>query len=110
MRLPNGERAVVDINKLRGYCLSATHPHGRHKARVFASALGITPGDAEVFVNRFSGAALEREAVPGASDAFGPRYSIDVPVVGPKGGAIVRSCWLVRRDDGVPRLTTCYVL
>ena len=28
--------------KLRSYCLNPRHPRGRHKARVFASALGIT--------------------------------------------------------------------
>jgi hypothetical protein len=42
MRLPNAERAFVDTEKLRDYCLSQTHPRGRHKARVFAEALGMT--------------------------------------------------------------------
>lgn len=37
MKLPNGDRAVVDIVKLTDYCLSTTHPRGRHKARVFAA-------------------------------------------------------------------------
>jgi hypothetical protein len=42
MRLPNAERALVDLDKLRDDCLNPAHPRGRHKARVFASALGIT--------------------------------------------------------------------
>jgi hypothetical protein len=42
MSLPNGERAIVEVAKLRDYCLSPTHPRGRHKARVFAASLGIT--------------------------------------------------------------------
>jgi len=46
MKLPNGDRAVVDIEKLRGYCLNPRHPRGRNKARVFASA-GIAEADAE---------------------------------------------------------------
>ena len=41
MRLPNPSRAFVDASKLRDYCLNAQHPRGRHKARVFASALGL---------------------------------------------------------------------
>jgi hypothetical protein len=45
MSLPNGERAIVDERKLREYCLSAVHPRGRHKARVFASVLGIQQRD-----------------------------------------------------------------
>jgi len=47
MKLPGGSNAVVDIAKLRDYCLSATHPRGRHKARVFASSLGLTYADAD---------------------------------------------------------------
>ncbi len=31
MKLPNAERAVVDLAKLRHYCLNPTHPRGRHK-------------------------------------------------------------------------------
>ncbi|WP_200235400.1 DUF6883 domain-containing protein [Thiohalocapsa halophila] len=45
MKLPNANQAVVDLEKLRGYCLNPAHPRGRHKARVFAAALGITAGE-----------------------------------------------------------------
>ncbi len=45
MKLPGGEHAVVDLAKLRDYCLNALHPRGRRKARVFASALGLTQTD-----------------------------------------------------------------
>ena len=47
MTLPNADRAIVDLAKLRDYCLSTTHPVGRHKAVVFQSALGLTAADAE---------------------------------------------------------------
>ena len=40
--LPNPDRAVVDLAKLRDYCLNPQHEEGKHKARVFASALGLT--------------------------------------------------------------------
>lgn len=45
--LPNAGRAVVDIRKLRDYCLNPWHEDGKHKARVFASALGLGELDAE---------------------------------------------------------------
>jgi hypothetical protein len=35
MKLPNGEAAFIDLAKLRDYSLSAMHPEGKHKARVF---------------------------------------------------------------------------
>ena len=47
MKLPNGERAIADIAKLRDYCLCLDHYRGRHKARVFAAALGLAAGEAE---------------------------------------------------------------
>jgi hypothetical protein len=45
-KLPNPDDAVVDIRKLRDYCLNPAHPRGRNKARVFASVLGLTASDA----------------------------------------------------------------
>jgi hypothetical protein len=47
MTIPHAERAVVDIRKLRDYCLNPTHDEGKHKARLFVAALGMTRGDAE---------------------------------------------------------------
>ncbi|CAN5134172.1 hypothetical protein BH20ACI1_BH20ACI1_07160 [soil metagenome] len=47
MFVPNAESAVVDIRKLRDYCLNPNHEIGKHKARVFASALNLTENDAE---------------------------------------------------------------
>ena len=37
MRLPGGERALIDPEKLRDYVLSRAHPVGRFKAAFFAS-------------------------------------------------------------------------
>lgn len=47
MKLPDGEDAVVPIEKLQDYCLNAHHPRGKHKARVFAASLGLNAGDAQ---------------------------------------------------------------
>jgi len=46
MFIPNAERVVVDIRKLRDYCLNSLHDDGKHKARLFA-AVGITANDVE---------------------------------------------------------------
>jgi len=46
MKVPNADGTIVDILKLTNYCLSYEHPRGRHKARVFRSALGLTAIDA----------------------------------------------------------------
>ena len=110
MRLPNAEYAIVDMVKLRDYCLSSTHPRGRRKARVFAATLGLGAHDAELLRDTILRAALSDEAIVGESDAYGRRYVIDFRMRGPKGEAVVRSTWIVRTDEQVPRLTSCYVL
>ena len=42
MRLPNAENAFIDVRKLTEYVLDTADARGRHKARVFATALGLT--------------------------------------------------------------------
>ena len=77
MTLPGGENAVVDIDKLRDYCLNPLHSRGRHKARVFASTLGLTQADADFLRMELLSAAREGESIEGESDEFGNRYTID---------------------------------
>ena len=73
MKLPGGERAVVDIAKLRDYCLNDLHPRGRHKARVFASALGLTVAEADVLQRSLLNAAREGNAQASDIDDYGQR-------------------------------------
>ena len=110
MRLPNPERAVVQIEKLRDYCLSTEHPRGRNKARVFESALGLTSRDASPLRDALLDAARSKEAIRTEKDDFGQRYMLDFIMSGPKGRAWVRSSWIVRRGEDFPRLTSCYVI
>src|SRR5262245_36135654 len=110
MKLPNGDSAVVDIVKLRDYCLSPIHPRGRHKARVFAAALGLTADDADFLRERLLEAAVNAEATATDKDEYGQRYVVDFPLNGPNGTASVRSSWIIKTDEDIPRLTSCYVL
>jgi hypothetical protein len=110
MQLPNGDQAIVDIFKLREYCLNPIHPRGRHKARVFAAVLGLTAADAEQLQRALLDAARSGDAIPNEHDAFGQRYAIDFLMHGPRGAAMVRSAWIVRTDEDTPRLASCYVL
>ena len=70
MKLPNGERAVVDVRKLQDYCLNPHHSRGRNKARVFA-AVGIGQADAELLREALLGAAKNAEVQPGAPGPYG---------------------------------------
>jgi hypothetical protein len=110
MKLPGGDRATVDIAKLRDYCLNPAHARGRHKARVFASTLGLTSADAEFLREQLLRAARERSATPGDCDEHGERYVVDFRL--DRGGrhATVRSAWIIGTGDRAPRLTSCFIL
>lgn len=111
MRLPGGDRAVLELSKLSGYCLAPTHPRGRHKARVFEARLGITaPEAAQLRAQLLRGAAIAENAVPGAKDGFGRRFALDLAINGLKDTAMVRTGWIVRSGEDFPRFTSCYVL
>jgi hypothetical protein len=110
MKLPGGEHAFVDLAKLRDYCLNPLHPRGRHKARVFVSALGLTRADAEFLRDELLRAAREADAVMDDVDEYGERYTIDFGLARDLRRAMVRSTWMVRRGERSPRLTSCYVL
>jgi hypothetical protein len=110
VKLPNGERAVIDIEKLRDYCLSPEHRRGCHKARVFKASLGMTQEHAGDLRNALLAAAINNDAVPEEHDKHGRRYVVDFKVTGPSGQAMVRSSWIIRREEDFPRLTSCYVL
>ena len=109
MKLPQGDRAIVDIRKLRDYCLDPDHFRGRHKARVFRSALGFTAADAPQLREALLAAAEGDDIVEVGEHTHGERFVIDSLLDGPAGRAWVRSIWLVRDDDGLPHLVTCYV-
>ena len=109
MRLPNAERAVVDIGKLRDYSLNPQHEAGKHKARVFKAALGITADDAMWLRDRILEAVLTEEATARPESPFGVNFTVDILVE--RGGrrALVRTAWIVEFGTDFPRLTSCYV-
>ena len=109
MKLPGGDKAIVEREKLTGYCLNPNHPRGKHKARVFSLVLGFTIEHAEKLREALLTAAATEEATPAHNDRFGVRYIIDFAIAGPNGTATLRSTWIIRQGEAVPRLTSCYV-
>lgn len=110
MKLPNGERAIIDQRKLDDYCLSPTHGTGRHKARVFAETVGLRREDSATLLRALKHAAEHTDCEQGAVDQYGQRFTVDFELDGPAGSGMVRSVWIVHPGDDAPRLVTCYVL
>lgn len=108
--LPRRDEAILDIGKLEDYCLSPTHPRGRHKARVFRAALGIGQAEAAWLRHVLLRAALVNEALPLSIDTWGEQWRIDVEVERHGKTAVVRTIWIVRTGETAPRFVTCWVL
>lgn len=109
MKLPNADRAVVPLEKLRDYSLNASHPEGKHKARVFKAALGFTADDAERLRQMILVAVLASDAIEQAQNAYGRRFVLDFDVIGLRETVIIRSTWIIKNDDDFPRLTSCFI-
>ena len=77
MILPNAQRTVVDIAKLRDYSLNPKHPEGKHKARVFAATLGLTENDADWLREELLRIAQELDCQVSRHTDYGQRYQID---------------------------------
>jgi hypothetical protein len=96
--------------KICDYCLSESHPRGRHKACVFLSALGMTTAHSEEPRTALIVAAQEKDAALGTSDRYGTRYIIDFKLRRSERSATIRSSLIVRNDETSPRFATCFVL
>src|SRR5438132_2077952 len=102
MQLPDSHKAVVEIEKLRDYSLNPNHPVGKHKARVFRAALGITLSEAESLRERAFEAALSDDAKAQSPSVFGDKYVIDSVLEFGGFSAVVRFCWIIEFGTDFP--------
>lgn len=108
-RLTGAPWAVIDTDKLTRYALDPTHERGGDKARVFASVLGFDLDNHDELIEQLRQGVSRCRALPGRADEFGARFVVDIPVVGPRGRATVRTAWIYDPGSPTPRLTTLYV-
>jgi len=110
MKLPNGQNCDLGT-KLKDYSLNPQHREGRHKARVFESALGITPANAEVLRAAIRSAAATSDAAEARGDnGFGEVFNLRFALTTGRGSATILTAWIVLHNEDFPRLTTCYIV
>lgn len=108
--LLNAEHAVIDPKKLATYSLNSEHSVGGHKARVFESALGYNPTNADVLASRVQEGILNTPAKALEATEYGQPMAADMPILGVNGETvIVRTGWIYETDAVVPRLTTIFI-
>ena len=66
--------------------------------------------DAEFLREALLRAARDADAVVGESDEYGDRFTVVFEMGRESRRAVVRSAWIVLRDETVPRLTSRFVL
>ncbi|MEO0835419.1 MAG: DUF6883 domain-containing protein [Cyanobacteria bacterium J06642_3] len=108
MLIPNAQNAVVDIRKLRDYCLNPEHSTGKHKARLFLAKLRMTADNASELRKILLSIVKTESAKLGRSDAFDQRYTLDFTLKWQNKSSVIRSGWIIEVDSQIPRLTSCY--
>ena len=110
MKLPNGAQADLGV-KLEEYVLNPLHRDGRHKARVFEAALGITLANRDVLRQAILAAATDSDdAVVRGDNGHGEVFAIRFVLSTEKGSATVLTAWIFLYGEDIPRLTTCYIV
>ena len=109
-KLPNSHRAIIELTKLRDYCLSPDHPRGRHKARVFRDALAISVNDARWLQQKLLEGVQNHRAEKQETDSFGSHWRVDLSLTRQDKSVVVRTGWIIKTGEQFPRLITCWVL
>jgi hypothetical protein len=90
------------LEKFTEYLLNPEHPTGRHKARVFKAALGLTLENAEFLRDSAKQIAITGNARQQEASPYGERYVIDFELATQNGTARVRTAWLIRNGEDFP--------
>ncbi len=103
----NFDKVIIDTLKLRDYCLN--HPVGKHKAIVFRNKLGLTSDDADELKELIIEKINFSEAIRSFSDEYGDRYYTDIILTKHNNAETIRTLWIVKRDEIIPRFVSCYI-
>ena len=108
MKLPDADRALVGVAKVRDYLLSDSHPVGRFKSAFFV-ALGYSAADWAILATDLRSHALAHEARAGDLTEYGQKYLVRGRIDGPAGrSAVLVAVWIVLHGEDFPRFVTAF--
>jgi uncharacterized protein len=109
-KLPDADRATIPKEKLYDYALAPDHPTGRHKARVFRSALGIDRDNWEYLRDQIVAGIQDAEVSEVKTASSGFQYGVPMLIEGLNGETHeVLTAWIRDSETDPPRLITLYV-
>ena len=110
MELPNKNRAVVELEKVRDYLLNEAHPDGYGKAEFFTTR-GFRREAWQVLADALKQMVLENAVTKSMTSLHGQKYTVDGMLKTPSGqDNLLRTVWIVDTGGDVPRLVTAYPL
>ena len=108
MRLPDGQNARIEREKITDYLLSTTNARGQSKA-VFFLSFGFTIEQWQGFAEALRLQGMTYEVVKVAETVYGQRYHVDGTLETPDGrNPQVRTVWQMDFGSDYPRLITAY--
>jgi hypothetical protein len=110
VKLPNRDRAVVELAKVTDYLLNPSHPDNGGKARFFGDA-GFSARDPETLTTALRRIAASENVVIRTESRHGVKFVLDGMLERPGARAVtVRTVWIVESGRDAPRLVTAYPL
>ncbi len=109
--LPNYQQAEIPRNKLVGYLLDPLHSEGRHKARVFKSALGFEQSSCDELAEAIVAELPYYPAQLSTAAVWGQKYEVTLPITGKTGMIVdVSTVWITRPGTNFPSFVTGLVV
>ena len=109
MKLPNGAQAIIPEGKLEDYCLNPFHPDGKHKAKLFEKALGITQENSIELEKLVLQVAQAGEITKEQENVFGKMYRVEHEVEGLNQKEALCTLWVIHESGDTPFLTSSFI-
>ena len=107
-KLPNGEHAIVLLEKITRYLLDLTSKQGKPKAQFFL-AFGFTIETWETMATALKQHAITHEIASTRETPYGIHYNVEGELETPDNrNPQVRSVWKIEKGETVPVLVTAY--
>jgi hypothetical protein len=109
MKLPNADKALIPESKLREYCLNPKHDDGQHKAYLFSKLLDIHSQNLDLLRNALKESIKNYEVDHTSRTSYGTIYYVDFPMIRQERTFQIRSIWIIRDGETIPRFVSCYI-
>jgi len=109
--IPNFQKAEIPRQKLVNYLLDPLHKEGRHKARVFKSALAFDQSSWEELAQAIIAELPYFPATVGSEGEWGKKYEVVLPITGKNDRNVeVLTVWIIRLETDFPKFVTALVV